>query len=223
MSPFTPTEKALLKKLNTPAKVQDFLNKLRFNFEEPARNAFSIADAGGDGKHTIKSPVRVLREKNAHCMEGAILGAYILSLHGQKPLILHLQTTKDDFDHIITLFKENNLWGALSKTNHGVLRYREAVYKNIRELVMSYFHEYYDDNGKKTLRKYSKPLDLNVFEKGWELEEKDLWGIDHELDVIKHYDIVSGNKNKKIYKNLRKADDIELEMTGIIEWEARKN
>ena len=135
---FTKKEIALIKKLNTPAKVQDYLNSLKFNFEE--------------GGETLKSPIGVLREGNAHCLEGAILGAYILSIHGHKPLILHLETTKDDFDHVIATFRVNSLWGALSKTNHAVLRYREPIYKNIRELVMSYFHEYFLDNGVKTLR-----------------------------------------------------------------------
>jgi len=198
---FTPTEKALLKKLNMPAKVQDFLNSLHFNFEEK-------------GKDTVKSPIRVLREKNAHCLEGAILGAYALSLHGHKPLLLHLQTTKEDFDHIVAPFKEKKLWGALSKTNHGVLRYREPVYKNIRELVMSYFHEYFLNDGRKTLRKYSRPLNLNVFEDDWMLAEEDLWGIDEELDKIRHYDIVP----KNILKKLRKADKIEIKIGKIVEY-----
>jgi len=201
---FTKKEIVLMNKLNTPAKVQDFLNSLRFNFEE-------------DDIETLKSPIRVLREKNAHCMEGALLGAYILSLHGYKPLILHLKTTKHDFDHIITLFKEDGLWGALSKTNHGVLRFREPIYKNIRELVMSYFHEYFLDNGMKTLRQYSKPLNLNVFEKGWEKEEGDLWGIDQELDKIKHYDIAS----KKVFKKLRLADKIERDIGKNVEWKKK--
>lgn len=224
---FSKKEKVLLKKLNTPAKVQDFLNGLKFNFEQ-------------DGKGTIKSPIRVLRENNAHCMEGALLGAYILSLHGHKPLILHLQVEKGDFDHIIALFQENGLWGALSKTNHGVLRYREPVYKNIRELVMSYFHEYFlNSNGRKTLRKYSKPLDLNnnsnlkKFWKNnypnnedWTTREDDLWEIDDELDRIKHFGIVEDskkykNRSEKVLKNLRKADKIEIEMGKIVEWKKK--
>ena len=153
MLAFTKKEKALMQKLDTPVKVQSFLNSLKFNFEK-------------DGRQTLKSPVLVLRSKNAHCIEGAILGAYILSLHGFAPQILHLKTTKGDYDHVIALFKIKGLWGALSKTNHAVLRYREPIYKNIRELVMSYFHEYFlNNNGKKTLRQYSKPLNLNAFEK----------------------------------------------------------
>src|SRR3989344_4129915 len=121
MLQFTKMEKALIKKLNTPAKVQDYLNSLRFNFEE-------------DGIETLKSPIRVLRTKNAHCIEGAILGAYILSLCGFPPLVLHLEATKSDFDHVLAPFKQHELWGALSKTNHAVLRYREPIYKSIHEL-----------------------------------------------------------------------------------------
>ena len=189
-----------MQKLNTPAKVQDFLNGLEFNFEENGE--------------TLKSPILTLRARKAHCIEGAILGAYILSLHGFQPLVLHLEATKSDFDHIIAPFKIGGLWGALSKTNHAVLRYREPVYKNIRELVMSYFHEYFLDNGVKTLRRYSKPLNLNVFEKGWESEDGNLWGIDEELDKIKHYDILP----KSHIKKLRKADKIEIKAGKIIEF-----
>lgn len=206
MSIFTEKEKILMKELDTPAKVQDFLNGLRFNFEERGE--------------TLKSPVRILRTKSAHCIEGAILGAYILSLRGFPPLVLHLEATKRDFDHVIAPFKIRGLWGALSKTNHAVLRYREPIYKNIRELVMSYFHEYFLDNGLpaqaglKTLRRYSKPLNLNTFEKGWELENSDLWGIDEELDKIKHYDIMP----KSHIKKLRKADKMEIKAGKITEF-----
>ena len=202
---FTKKEILLFKKLNTPAKVQDFLNSIPINFEE-------------DKKDRVKSPLRVLRENNAHCIEGAILGAYILSIHGYKPLLLHLKTTKEDFDHIITPFKINGLWGALSKTNHAVLRYREPIYRNIRELALSFFHEYFNDQGIKTLRQYSQPLNLNIFENDWEVENDDLWGIDEELDRIKHYDIFP--KNKKI--KLRRAEKIEIEAGKITEWKKYK-
>ena len=202
---FTKKEIAQLRKINTPAKVQDFLNAIPFNFEM-------------DGKDTVKSPIRVLRERNAHCMEGALLGAYLLSLQGFKPLILHLQTTKNDFDHIIAPFQIKGLWGALSKTNHGVLRYREPIYRDIHELLLSYFHEYFLDNGLKTLRKYSVPLDLNMFGKDWMLEEKDLWQIDQKLDKIKHFNIAP----KNVFKNLRKADQIEREIGKRIEWKKPK-
>ncbi len=196
---FTNKELSLFKKLNTPAKVQDFLNKIPINKEK-------------NGVGTAKSPIRVLREKNAHCIEGAVLGAYILSLHGHKPLLLHLETTKSDFEHVIAPFKVDGLWGALSKTNHAVLRYRDPVYKSIRELAMSYFHEYTTDDGTKTLRKYSDLLDLGEFEDGWELEKNDLWGIDEELSRISHHSIVP--KGLK----LRRADPIEREVGKVTEW-----
>jgi hypothetical protein len=203
MLTFTKKEKILMKELNTPAKVQDFLSSLKFNFEKNGE--------------TLKSPVMVLRTKNAHCFEGAILGAYILSLHGFPPFVLHLEATKGDFDHVITPFKQHNLWGALSKTNHAVLRYREPIYKNIRELVISYFHEYFLDNGKKTLHRYSKPLNLNTFGKTWMLEENNLWKIDKKLDKVKHYNIAP----KTAIKNLRKAEEIEIKTGKIVQF--RKN
>jgi len=204
MLDFTKNEIAFIKKIDTPAKVQNFLNSLKFNFEE-------------DGRQTLKSPIMTLREGNAHCMEGALLGAYIMSIHGYKPLILHLKTIKRDFDHVIAIFQQDGLWGALSKTNHAVLRYREPVYKNMRELAMSYFHEYFLENGAKTLREFSHPLNLNIFENGWERMEGDLWGIDQELDKIKHYKIAP----EKVLKKLRKADKIEIEAGKIEEYKRK--
>ena len=201
MLAFTKKEQMMMKRLNTPAKVQDFLNQIPINFEK-------------DGVDTVKSPIMVLRAKSAHCIEAGILGAYILSLHGHKPLLVHLASTKEDSDHVIALFKVKGLWGALSKGNHVTLRYRDPVYKSIRELVMSYFNEYYLENGEKTLRSYSAPLNLNTFEDDWATAEEDLWGIDEALDEIKHYDIAP----KEIIKTLRKSDSIEQRALDITDW-----
>jgi len=200
MSLFSKKEKILLKKLNTSAKIQDFLNGLRFNFEK--------------GGETLKSPFFTLSDKNAHCFEGALLGAYILSQHGFTPYIMHLGATKGDYDHVIAPFKIRGFWGALSKTNHAVLRYREPVYKNIRELAMSYFHEYFLDDGRKTLRQYSALLNLNTFKKDWATQKGNLWYIDKKLDKIKHYDIIPQAHIKK----LRKADKIEIQAGKILEY-----
>ncbi len=198
MLSFNKKEIALLKKLNTPLKLQDFINSIPFNHE-----------INGP---TAKSPIRVLRENSAHCLEGAILAAYVLSLHGYKPFILHLQTTPNDFEHVIAPFKKGEFWGAISKTNHSVLRYRDPVYQSLRELVMSYFHEYTTNDGQKTLRKYSEVLDLSKFGQGWELEDQDLWGIDQELGKIKHFDIVPKGVR------LRKSDKIERLAGEAVEW-----
>jgi len=200
MFSFTKNEITLIKKLNTPAKVQDYLNGLQFNFEK--------------GRETLKSPLFTLRAKRAHCFEGALLGAYILSQHGFKPYLMHLKTTREDYDHVVAPFKVRGFWGALSKTNHAILRYREPIYKNIRELAMSYFHEYFLNDGRKTLRQYSALLDLNTLKKNWAVSKVDLWYIDKKLDKIKHYDMVP----KFYIKNLRKADKIEIEAGKIVEY-----
>ncbi len=197
---FTKEEKIIIKKLNTPAKIQDFLNALKFNFEPNGE--------------TLKSPLFTIRHRRAHCLEGALLGAYALREHGFRPYLMHLKAVKEDYDHVIAPFKMGKFWGALSKTNHAVLRYREPVYKNIRELAMSYFHEYFLNNGQKTLRQYSALLNLNTFEKGWEALEGDLWGIDEELDKIKHFVILQNDKIRK----LRKADKIEIRAGKLTEW-----
>ena len=197
---FTKKEKALTKKLNTPAKVQDFLNRLPFNFEKRGE--------------TLRSPLFALRAKRAHCFEGALLGAYILSQHGFRPFLMHLKAQKEDYDHVVVPFKIGKFWGALSKTNHAVLRYREPVYGNIRELAMSYFHEYFLNNGQKTLRQYSALLNLNMVKKNWATSKEDLWSIDKALDRVKHYDMVP----KSHIKNLRRADEIEIKAGKIVEW-----
>lgn len=200
MLDFTKKEKVLLQKLNTPAKVQDFLNSLKFNFEKNGE--------------TLKSPLFTLRKKNAHCFEGALLGAYMLSRHGFTPYLMHLKAEKGDYDHVVAPFKIGKFWGALSKTNHAVLRYREPIYRSYRELAMSYFHEYFLNNGRKTLRQYSALFNLNTFKKGWESEEDDLWDIDKKLDKIKHSDIIP----KAHLKKLRKADKIEIKAGKIVEF-----
>ena len=197
---FTKKELALIKKINTPAKVQDFLNKIPFNFERQGE--------------TLKSPLYTMRVNRAHCLEGALLGAFMLKQQGFKPYLVVLKAVKKDFDHVIVPFKIGSFWGALSKTNHGVLRYREPIYKNLRELALSYFHEYFLDNGQKTMRAYSEILDLDTFEDDWPVLEGDLWGIDQELDKIKYFEIVPKNYIKK----LRLADQVEIQAGKVVEY-----
>lgn len=199
MFDLNPQEFKTLKKLTTPARIQDFLNSLKINFEPY-----------GD---TSMSPRRVLREKKAHCMEGAVLAALALRIQGHPPLVMDLKSTSKDFDHVVAPFKINGFWGAINKTNHAVLRYREPVYKSIRELAMSYFHEYFLDNGVKTLRSYSRPLNLARFDsRGWTMDEKDIWYIPETLDEAKHYPILTPRQ----IRNLRKADQIEIEAGKLV-------
>lgn len=195
-------EYKILKKLNTPAKVQDFLNQLSFNFEP-------------DGD-TSYSPMMVLQKGTCHCAEGAVLAALALRVHGHEPLLLDLTSILDDFDHVVTLFKKDGCWGAISKTNHAVLRYREPVYRTVRELVMSYFHEYFlNSNGKKTLRSFAGPINLKRFDKcDWMTTVESIEYIPEYLADVKHSQILT----RKQIAGLRRAEPIEIEAGKIVEW-----
>jgi hypothetical protein len=198
----TAAELKFLRRLNSPRKVQDYLNTLKQNHEPE-----------GD---TCLSPRRVMREKRAHCIEGAMLAALAFRLQGQKPLILDLESAFHDFDHVVALFKQHGCWGAVSKTNHAVLRYREPVYRTIRELVLSYFHEYFDKNGFKTLRRYSLPVDLSRFDKqGWMTSEEDVWFVAQHLVDVSHEALLTRSQ----IATLRRADPIEIKIGEIVEWE----
>ncbi len=203
---FTEAEIKIFRRLNTPQKIQNYLNKLAINFE-----------SDGD---TCMSPRLVLKTKKAHCLEGALFAACALSFHGYKPLILDLRPEKPDEAHVLAVFKERGHFGAITKTNHAVLRFRDPIYKTIRELVMSYFHEYFLDNGKKMLRDYSLPVDLSRFNKHhWQTDEKGLFYISKYLDKVKHYDILT----KHQIKTLRLADPIEIRAGKLVEWKLAKN
>ncbi|HEY0220636.1 MAG TPA: hypothetical protein VGC58_00230 [Candidatus Paceibacterota bacterium] len=204
---YSKEEVKLFRRLNTPAKIQDYLNFTPFNFE--------------DGWGTCLSPRRAIRQNRADCIEGALLASAALEFHGYEPLVVDLRSLKKpyDYDHVIAVFRKDGFWGAISKTNHSVLRYREPIYKNMRELVMSYFHEYFLGSGQKTLREYSLPFNLNYFNKvNWRTSEKNLSEIMVHLDKIKHFKIL----NKSQEKNLRKADKIEIESTKMVEYQNEK-
>ncbi len=196
----TSSEEKIFKKLNTPQKIQNFLDKIPINFEP-----------SGD---TCRSPREMLKHNTAHCMEAALFAAAVLLYHGSKPLLLDLRATKEDFDHVVALYRQNGFWGAISKSNHAVLRFREPVYKTTRELAMSYFHEYFLDNGKKTLRSFSKPFNLTKYDPDWITAKDDVWKIPNELDDSRHVDILS----KVLIKKLRKADGIEIRAGKLVEW-----
>ena len=198
----TPEELALFGSLNTPEKIYDFIVGIPNNFED-------------DGIDTCRSPRQVLKVNKCHCIEAAILAAAMLRVNGYPPLILDLTATPDDFDHVITVYQKEGKWGAISKANHYSLRYREPVYESIRELAMSYFHEYFNASGKKTLRSYSDPVDLTLFDPiNWMATEKELWAIASFLDKVPHHQILT----KSQIANLRDADEIEKKASEIVEY-----
>lgn len=191
-----------LKRLNTPAKIQDYLDTLRRNFD-------------ADDDMVCLPPLRVIEEKKCHCVEGAVLAALCLRLQGAEPLLLDLTATRNDLDHVVALFWKYGCWGAISKTNHAVLRYREPVYRSIRELVVSYFHEYTDDAGRKTLRSYSNPVNLKRFDKqGWMTTREDIFYIPQYLSEVKHIPVV----DRRQIRSLRRIDPIELKAGDLVDW-----
>ncbi len=190
----------VLKKLDSPRKVQDFLDTVPINFER--------------GGETCMSPLRTLRRNRAHCMEGALLAALALWMHGRPPLIMDLKTSDDDVDHLVAVFKIGRHWGGITKTNHAVLRYREPVYRDLRELAMSFFHEYFLDSGKKTLRSYSEPFDLREWDPNWMTSADDLWDLEAAIDESRHWSILSRQR----IAGLRRADAIEVRAGKLKEW-----
>ena len=198
---FTSEELRFLRRLGTPAKIQDFLESLPVNYEMHGE--------------TCMSPRRVLRERTAHCMEGAMFAAAAFLVHGQRPLLMDLRATADDYDHVVALFRQDGRWGAISKSDHAVLRFREPIYRTIRELALSYFHEYFNDSGKKTLRSFTKPflISRHVTDE-WLVAEEDVWGVDEALDEFPHEPILT----RAMAVRLRKADPIEIKVGKITQW-----
>lgn len=197
---FTSEEETFLKSLGSPAKIQEYLDSIPFNFEE-------------DGE-TCMSPRSVMREGKAHCIEGAMLACAALLLSGELPLLLSLKVKSSDVDHVVALYKRNGYWGAISKTNHAVLRFRDPVYKTVRELAMSYFHEYFlVSDGTKTMRGYSAPINMRKFGTRWMTQESDVWHIAESVYDSQHTNVVPEENKKFLYRAAqieRSAARIEL-------------
>jgi hypothetical protein len=164
---------AVLERLDEPRKIQAFLHRLQQNWEV-------------DGE-TCRPVAEVLRTGRAHCIEGAMLAAAALWAHGEPPLLLDMRAERD-FDHVVALFRRHGRWGAISKTNGIGLRWRDPVYRTLRELAMSYFHEYYNRRDHKTLREYSLPFDLRrVDTRVWASGTKHAWQVCEALDELRHF------------------------------------
>ncbi|MGH8750316.1 MAG: hypothetical protein ACREUV_01270 [Burkholderiales bacterium] len=187
----TRAEFAILKPLTTPHKIQEFLNRIKPNFEP-------------DGD-TLMPVRKVLKLRRAHCIEGAMLAACALWIHGEPPLLLDLKAV-NDYDHVVALFCRNGCWGAISKTNHPALRFRNPVYRTLRELALSYFHEYTNKKGQLTLREYSRPFDLRkVAPALWVTNDEDCWDVAEKLDNSRHYPLLAKTQTRA----LRRLDVFE--------------
>lgn len=196
-------EKKLLLRLTTAIKIQKYLDSIPFNHEKE-----------GD---TCYSPIKVMHHKKAHCLEGALFASFALCLQGRTPYLLNLKVLDKDYDHVVALYKENGYWGAISKTNHAVLGFRDPVYKTIRELVMSYFHEYFlVTTGEKTLRGYSRPINMKRFGTSWITAEENLFIIAETIFDAPHQTIIpKGNEQFILRANPLERSSASISYDGL--------
>jgi hypothetical protein len=181
----SPSDLRTLRSLKTPARIQKFVDALEYQY----------ADTAG-------SPARVLRDRKGHCLEGAILAAAALRVNGHPPLLMDLEAVRDD-DHVVAVFRERGLWGGIAKSNFAGLRFRAPVYRTLRELALSYFDHYYNLRGERTLRAYSRPVNLARLDPcHWMTSQEDVWCIPEALIVARHYPIVPD----KVARSLPRLD-----------------
>jgi hypothetical protein len=197
----SPRERRYFVRLDTPQKIQNFLDGLPANFE-----------LGGE---THMSPRRVLQTGLAHCTEGALLAAACLAYHGREAYLMDLRAMAADQDHVVALFREHGFWGAISKTNHAILRWRDPIYKSPRELAMSYAHEYFLQDGRKSLMAFSRPFRITRFAPArWITASDNLDWLIAELDDSPH----SALAPKPVLRGRRHASAFERRIVEQTEW-----
>lgn len=186
---WTKEEIQFLKKLEDPDKIQAFLDSIEYN-----------------PSYECRSPRWVIKKRSAHCFEGALFAAAALQFIGYKPLIVDMKAENDD-DHVIAVFKVDGFWGAVAKSNFTSLRYREPVYSSLRELIMSYFDFFFNIDGFKSLRSYSVPFNLKMFEsRHWATTDDDLEYIGDKIESLHHFPVI----NDKMISRLFRASDSML-------------
>lgn len=182
-------EREFLKKFSDPWAIQVYLDSIDYNLD-----------------YECRSPRWVIRKRSAHCFEGALFAASVLDHIGYKPMIVDMKAFNDD-DHVIAVFREDGYWGAVAKSNFTSLRFREPVYRSLRELIMSYFDFFFNINGDKSLRSYSLPFDLTLFNKrNWATTDEDLEYIGDKIESLHHFPVAS----EKMIKKLNIASDSML-------------
>ena len=159
-----------MRALKTPAQIQKFIDALPYQYG-----------------NTAWSPQRALRERKGHCLEGALLAAAALRVNGRPPLLMDLESVRDD-DHVLAVYREGGLWGSIAKSNFAGLRFRAPVYRTPRELALSYFEDYYNLRGERTLRSYSTVVNLARLDgRHWMTSEEDVWCVPELLIAVRHY------------------------------------
>ena len=195
-SGFDRAERAVLRQLSTPARIARFLDsEIDYHHES-----------------TCRSPRRLLRDRKGHCMEGALFAAAALRELGYPPLLIDLESVRDD-DHVLAVYRQNGHWGAIAKSNYSGLRHREPIFRTLRELVMSYFEHYFNLRREKTLRRYSRPVNLKRFDGiDWTTTEQEVWAVPEYLCEIAHTALLTGAQ----LRGLTRVDErlFEAGLTG---------
>ena len=185
-----PAEFRALATLRTPPAIQAYVNAIPANHEL-------------DGE-TILSVREVLRRRRAHCIEGAFVAACALWIQGDPPLLMHLDCAPTDFPHVVALFRRRGCYGAISKSNGAALRYRDPVYRSLRELALSYFHEYFDRRGHKTLRSYSGVFDLRRVDPAeWVTRADECRAVHDRLADLRHHALLTPRQERLLARRDR--------------------
>ena len=174
-SKLTLVEARLIAGFTTPVRIQEFLDGIQYSEEVRYR-----------------CPLNVVRDRKGHCFDGAVFAAAMLRRLGHRPLVVDLIPNENDDDHVLAVFRERGHWGAVAKSNFSGLRYREPVFRTVRELVMSYFEDFFNAVGEKTLRAYTRPLDLITLDSSnWLVQDEGLDAIGERLDEIKKFKVLT--------------------------------
>jgi hypothetical protein len=192
----SPQSLRTLRALKTPSQIQKFVDALEYQYAD-----------------TAMSPQRVLRERKGHCLEGALLAAAAFRVNGYPPLLMDLESVRDD-DHVLAIYRKDRLWGSVAKSNFAGLRFRAPVYRTPRELALSYVDHYYNLRGERTLRSYSAPVNLARLDKQhWMTSEEDVWCVPELLIAARHYPLFPD----KVARSLPRLDRRSFE-AGMHGW-----
>jgi len=178
----TPAERHVVASLTTPPRIQAFLDSITYSSDDRYR-----------------CPLNVLRDRRGHCYDGALFAAAMLRRQGHPPRIVDLLPNARDDDHMLALYREGQYWGAVAKSNYTGLRFREPVYRSLRELVMSYFEAYFNVAREKTLRAYTVPLNLAAFDRlGWLTDDGPMGAIAERLDQIRKAPVITPEQAERL-------------------------
>ena len=198
----TSREREIFARLRTPERIQDFVSALSANFERRGGTCLSVRET--------------LRARHAHCIEAGFVAALALWLNGEQPLLMDFQASPEDDDHVVAVFRRGRCWGAISKSNHVWLRWRDPVYRSLRELAMSYFHEY-TRSDRKTLRAYSRTMNLRALDPAlWVTNDDNCWEVAGMLDDLRHYRVVTPAQARR----LRRRDALEMRANELRQYRA---